>query len=404
MRGTSILLLIFFISFPNFGQKVKFNKGKVAQKNYYAAVTYDELKSKLIIPVEIEGNSYRFLFDTGAPNLISHSLQGVIQTKALKSIQVKDANDKRRSLDVVVIPMLEIGGVSFKNSPAIVNDARSNFLFECLNIDGIIGSNLVRNSIVQIDSRKNQIIITDQTQKLNLEGFDYLDMAMDANQSSPYIWINLVGKGKAREQVLFDTGAEGFYDLSFNSFKKLNELQVFSHLDSAQGFKGIGLFGVSEPTTHYRVQLSSIGFLGAEFTNIISISTMAVKSRIGADLMHFGRVTLNFKDKKFYFEPFDQKVDLQKKVWPFSPTVKDEEIVVGIVWEDTLSEILNFGDRIIMKNDLDTDSMGICNLLVEESPFQNSNELKITLRDASGTLKEIELENYYLESNVNQVE
>ena len=404
MRAIPVWLLILFFSLPVFAQNVNFNKGKVAKKNYYTEVAYTVLKNKIIIPVKIQGQTYQFLFDTGAPNLISHSLKDLIQTKALPSIQVKDANDKRRPLDVVIIPLLDIGGVSFKNSPAIVNDAESNFLFDCLKIDGIIGSNLVRNSIVQIDSNKKQIILTDQAKNLRLQGLDYLDMALHSNQSSPYIWIRLSGEGKASEQVLLDTGAEGFYDLSFNSFKKLNELQVFSHIDSAQGFKGVGLFGVSEPTTHYRVQLTSIDFLDTEFANVTSISTTAVKSRIGADLLRYGKATLNFKQKRFYFEAFDRKVDLQKEVWSFSPTVKNGHIVVGIVWDEDLSTRLKFGDRIVKINELDTGAMDICDLLVKTSPLQDHDELHIIIKDDSEEAREIELENYYLVPNVQKTE
>ena len=404
MRATLVWLLILFFSLPNFAQNVNFNKGKVAKKNYYTKVAYTELKNKIIIRVKIQGQTYRFLFDTGAPNLISHSLKDLIETKALQTIQVKDANDKRRPLNVVVIPLLDIGGVSFKNSPAIVNDTASNFLFDCLKIDGIIGSNLVRDAIVQIDSKKKQIILTDQVRKLGLEGLNYLDMALNSNQSSPYIWIRLKGEGKAREQVLLDTGAEGFYDLSFNSFKKLNELQVFSHIDSAQGYKGVGLFGVSEPTTHYRVQLPSIDLMGTEFVHVISISTKAVKSRIGADLLRYGKATLNFKQKRFYFEAFDSIVDLQEEVWSFSPTVKNGRVVVGIVWDESLSTSLKSGDSIIKMNEVDTGSMDICDLLVKASPLQDQNELNIIFKDSSEKVRELKLENYYLISNVKKAE
>jgi len=404
MRAIPLWLLILFFSLPIIAQNVNFNKGKVVKKNYYAEVPYTELKNKIIIPVKIQGQMYRFLFDTGAPNLISHSLKNLINTKALQAIQVKDANDKRRPLDVVIIPLLDIGGVSFKNSPAIVNDASSNFLFDCLKIDGIIGSNLVRNSIVQIDSKKKQIILTDQVKTLSLKGLDFLDMALNSNQSSPYIWIRLKGEGKASEQVLLDTGAEGFYDLSSNSFTKLNELQVFSHIDSAQGYKGVGLFGVSEPATYYRVQLPSIDFLDIEFTNVISISTTAVKSRIGADLLRYGKATLNFKQKRFYFEAFENKVDLQEEVWSFSPTVKKGQVVVGIVWDEDLSTRLKFGDRIIKINDLDTDTLDICDLLVKASPLQDHQELNIIIKDGSEKENEIKLENYYLEPNIHKVD
>lgn len=399
-RATPIWLLLLFVCLPVFAQKVNFNKGKVIEKNYYTEVAYTQLKNKIIIPVKIQGQTYRFLFDTGAPNLISHSLKDRIETKTLEKIQVKDANDNRRPLHVVVIPLLDIGGVGFKNSPAIVNDANSSFLFDCLNIDGIIGSNLVRNSIVQIDSSKKHFILTDQAQKLNLQDLEYLDMALNSNQSSPYIWIGLKGSGKASEQVLLDTGAEGLYDLSVNSFKKLNELQVFNHIDSAQGYKGVGLFGVSEPSSHYRVQLSSIDFLGAEFENVISISTAAVTSRIGADLFSYGKATLNFKQKKFYFEGFEKRVDLQEEVWPFSPTIKNGEVVVGIVWDDELSTRLKFGTRIIKINDLEINSLDICDLLVKTSPLKDHDELRIIVKDASDKNREIRLENYYLEPNL----
>ncbi len=81
-------------------------------------VPYEELKSKLIFPVQIEGKTYRFLFDTGAPNLIGHALHDQIQTYKINSVQVKDANDSKRPLVVVEIPMLAIGRAFFKNSPA----------------------------------------------------------------------------------------------------------------------------------------------------------------------------------------------------------------------------------------------------------------------------------------------
>lgn len=400
IRIIVLICLVFSVKF--YGQKVKFNKGKALQRNYYTELAYEELKSKLIIPVEIEGNTYRFLFDTGAPNLISHSLREVIETKMINSIDVKDANDQKQPLDVVVIPLLSLGEVSFKNAPAIVNDAKSNFLFECLEIDGIIGSNLLRKSIVQIDSKRKRLILSDNDDAMSLQGLDHLEMALDGNQSSPYIWINLSGTGKAREQVLFDTGAEGFYDLSFNSFKKLNELGAFSHVGQATGFKGLGLFGVSEPTMHYRVQIPFIELLGTTFSNVISISTPAKKSRLGADIFQHGKVTLNFKEHKFYFEPYEKNVNLQESVWAFNPTVQDGELVVGLVWDDELIEQLSPGDKVLQINELKTDSIDICDLLVKRSPLKDQKELRIMVENSAGEVSELHLKKYSVQQNSGQ--
>ena len=123
--------------------------------------------------------------------------------------------------------------------------------------------------------------------------------------------------------------------------------------------------------------------MGTEFVHVISISTKAVKSRIGADLLRYGKATLNFKQKRFYFEAFDSIVDLQEEVWSFSPTVKNGQVVVGIVWDESLSTSLKSGDSIIKMNEVDTGSMDICDLLVKASPLQDQNELNIIFKDSS---------------------
>jgi len=157
---------------------------------------------------------------------------------------------------------------------------------------------------------------------------------------------------------------------------------------------------VAETSSHYRVQMASIDFLGIQFENVISISTGASKSRIGVDLFKYGKATFNFKKKKFYFECAENLVDLQEKVWPFSPTVKNEELVVGIVWDDELSTSLKFGTRIIKINDLDSLSMDICELLVKASPLTNHDELNIIVKDDFKNERKIKLESYYLDPNV----
>ena len=385
------LSVCLLVSFASYGQKVKFNRGRSVEKNFYAVIPYEELKSKLIIPVEIEGKTYRFLFDTGAPNLIGHALNDQIKTNEINSIQVKDANDSKRPLQVVEIPMLAIGGIFFKNSPAVVNDSSSNFLFDCLEIDGIIGSNLVRNSIVQIDTRKREIKITNNEDKLALKGMKSIDMALSKGQSSPYLWISLKGEGKAKEQVLFDTGAQGFYDLSFQSFQTLNGLKVFDKVETANGYKGLGLFGVAEPTLHYRVLVPEISLLGATFENIVSISTTAVKSRIGADILKYGKVTLDYKHQKFYFEPFENRVDLSEELWGLSPTMKESSLVVGLVWEDELAKRVQYGDKILQINEIKVGDMELCDLLIKELPFKNKTNVKITLQDSIGQQQSFDL-------------
>ena len=110
MRTLYVILfvLIFLPSGAN-SQRVKLNKGKSASKKYLSSVEYKELRGKIIIPVEIQGSTYSFLFDTGAPNLITEELSNKISAKQLNLITVRDASDSSRKMKVISIPSIRIG-------------------------------------------------------------------------------------------------------------------------------------------------------------------------------------------------------------------------------------------------------------------------------------------------------
>src|SRR5690606_30150198 len=76
---------------------------------------------------------------------------------------------------------------------------------------------LLRNMIVRISVRENRVVFTDDIQAVNLEHAYAEHMATDKDiQSSPVIKVRL-GQG-ITEELLFDTGFSGFYDLSTQKF------------------------------------------------------------------------------------------------------------------------------------------------------------------------------------------
>jgi hypothetical protein len=54
----------------------------------------------------------------------------------------------------------------FENSVALSSNDDKNLVFDCFNLDGFIGSNLL-NSILQIDTRNKTLIITNDEKNLN---------------------------------------------------------------------------------------------------------------------------------------------------------------------------------------------------------------------------------------------
>ena len=81
--------------------------------------------------------------------------------------------------------------------------------------DGIIGSNMLRNSVIQIDGRNKEIVITDHTDKLGLKNIMYQEVKFAPGQSNPHIMVAVENRGELLgDMVLIDTGSREFYSMS----------------------------------------------------------------------------------------------------------------------------------------------------------------------------------------------
>jgi predicted aspartyl protease len=385
------ICLFFIITNISIAQKVNFKTGTPNVKNYFTEIRYKNLKGKIIIPVIINNETYNFLFDTGAPNLISKNIWEKINSKSIKSISISDANQKKEDMVLATIPSLTIGNVTFKNTSTLVFTGENNLLFNCFKIDGIIGSNLLRKSIVQIKPKEELIILTNSSKKLQLEAADKSKLTLVGNQSSPYITIHLKGENSGTEILLFDTGASGFYDLNKRHFEIFDKKNITQTLAKSNGSSSVGLFGVANKSEQYRIRVSELKINNWIFNNVISVTGDDNNSRIGSDILDYGIVTLDFKEKLFYFEGYESKVDLNEKLLGFSPTIENNKLIVGFVWDDSLKDKIQFGDEIIEINEINIQDKDICNLITEKSVFEDFDVLNITFRNAKGEKTELTL-------------
>lgn len=395
MRNTILNTLFFFIIL-NFScaQTPKLDKGKVAKKSYYTEIAYQDVNGKLIIPVTIKNKTYRFLFDTGAPNLISSELKDELGINSNQKISVSDANSAKEKMDILTIPEFNLGNVLFKNTTALVYNGTDNILFDCFQIDGIIGSNVLKRSVVQISSKKKVIIITNSPKKLNLENAEVSKLKLVGAQSSPYFQIKLKGKKSATEDVLFDSGASGFYDLCLKNYKTFKLHEVINTLSEADGASSVGLFGIAETQNQYRVKIPELRINGIPFKNVITITETDNNSRMGSELLNYGEVTLDFKNKKFYFSPFKTDINLEKKLLGFTPTLKNKKLIVGFVWNDALKNKIAYGDQILKLNKIDLSTIDICDFLTQESIFKEHETLDISFKNSKGKINKIRLKKH----------
>lgn len=391
VRKNIICLAVLLLSIICNSQKITLNQGITKEQNYYSEIPFEYVNSKIIIPVTIEGKTYRFMLDTGAPNCITLKLKNSLSAKVIQQLPITDANNTKSVMDVVALPELTIGGITFQNSVALAYTDENNIIFDCFEIDGFIGSNLLRNSILQIDTNNKVIRITDDITKVTTSKKNGSKIALLGNQSSPFIWIRLNGKKSEKEQVLLDTGMKGFYDLSnrvYNVFKDKTEIKLLS---TGNGSSSLGMFENKKTDDLYRVRVPELTIADAKFVNVTTTTTSDKNSRIGMDFLEHGIGTLDYKNKKFYYSAYNDTTDLSEVTLPFTPTILNNKLSVGVVWDEKLKEKIKSGDEIIELNGINYEQYAICDLITKPSIFKDTVLKDFVIKKADGSLLKVNL-------------
>ena len=395
MKTTRIILLILFVCLINTTycqEGFTLNKGHIAQKNFYTIIPYVEINGKIIIEVSINKKKRKFILDTGAPLSITENLYREINPESTQKIPVTDQSGIEDSLNLVSVPIIEIGGIDFIDIPSLVIN-EGNLIAECYGVDGLIGSNLLRNLIIQFNSREKTIVLTDKSKLLNLKRKNSSNLYLTPHQSSPYIKIKLQKNDTTiNEDVLFDTGADGFYDLSMGTYNFLSEKYViFDRIAEGEGSYTFGLHGAAEKQQHYMLSFPALKINNFTFKNVLTNTTHDQSSRIGLDILKYGKVTLNYKDKQFYIEPFDSQKEtiLTDSTWSVGFTINDNKLNVGIIWDKSLEGKINIGDEVIQFDDYNYQNMDICQLLMLNERINKSSAILILKDIHTSEIKKI---------------
>lgn len=391
MKIKFFLLLIFSYS-QVFSQNINFDKGFIKERNYFEEITYELVNDKIIVAVEINGKSYNFLLDTGAPNIISRRLFEELNLVEKNAVNIKDANNLVQSMHATEIPSLKIGSLNFKNQLAFIYDIHNNNLFSCYNIDGFIGSNLFKKSILKISTSNQKIYITNKIKNLNPQTKPS-KIELIGSQKSPFIKFNFVGKNsnKASEMVLIDTGMDGYYDMANRVFNDFVESGIFEIVGESQGVSGIGIFGAGTRALQRLLKVETAFINNTAIKNLLIETMDDTNSRIGLEFLNHGDLIIDFKNKKAYFEARDTII-LKNIIPKFTPTMIENKFVIGMVWNEDLAKLMRSGDEIISIDNHKVEEMTPCEILELRTKFRNKADYTIEIKNNENKIVSIKIQ------------
>lgn len=386
MRYTFSLIFLLVSATVSLAQRVTFNKGGPNSKNYYEEISYDFINGAMFVTPEINGIKRKFLFDTGAPLQITDELFNELKPEVINHTEITDATGNKGRLNIVSIANLKLNNLSFTGVPALVSGSS---IYKCWQIDGVIGSNLLRTCIVQIIPTKHIIILTDDETKLSLNRKMQTTLETGEPQSYPLFMIQPTDKKTLK--VGFDTGMKDFLRITAAHAKRFEKDSIIEKISTGYGINHMSVFGLAVPDSVSRMKVPLLSIAGCNFTNVITETGNGRNTRVGSKLLDYGIVTIDFIHHSFYFEPTTENTNLNEKLLPLRPIIADNKLVAGVVW-GRLKDEVKTGDQIMSIDGEPCEMIDLCAWLNDKANwFMNKQTTTLTIKDAQGNVKKISL-------------
>lgn len=298
---------------------------------------------KMLVRASVNGVEGRFLLDTGAPCSITHSFAQRAGVRAGQTTQVYDSNGNIAQTEIVDLPDLRLGGFTFSRLQAMKLPEAN--MIEQFGVDGIVGYNLMRQGIVKFDGRAHQFTLTNDTTGLGMDINTAIILADD-----PYSTLVPIRLAGVIDTVMFDTGALDFYEMSSRFYARVQaDTTHFRPLATGSGILSLGAAGLEAESVKHRLLIPN-GFIGnTPFHNITTITTDAIDSRIGSNILLYADVIIDYANQLFYYQPHQaatEPINVYQPEWDVVLTVMDNHLVAGMVWSNAKGNIRS-GDRVV---------------------------------------------------------
>lgn len=390
LLSIALLLLHATACSPSWTTAIRY--GKTIDEPFLETVNTEISNGLIIVPVQIAGNNYRFLFDTGAILSISEEIQQKMDYKKVSTGGLVDSDNNRREVSYVQVDTLKIGKIPFIAQTAFVADFTKNPIIACLNIDGIIGSNLMRFCNWNIDYQNAEVVLFKDTDYPSHKKEMTLPFELN-NQFDQIVSLNL---GKANlKNLKIDYGSNGSLTLSKSSMEVLIEHKIITKTFAENGFVSSGLYGKTSASTREFAWADTLN------NNNFRVEGVELKTGktglIGGEILSRFVVTLNFDEKEICFVPANNTAP-DYSTFGISLGYSDEkEFYIQTILENTPAEEANLvpGLKVIRLNELDfSNGSSFCDYVA--SSQKRSETLELVYLNKAGERKSVILQKRFI--------
>ena len=369
-------------------------EGDVEQPAFTSEVPFEMRMGLVVIKVNINGKDYDFLVDTGAPNVVSKELAAELNLKPKVYQKTGDSQGRKEELGFVEMPEMLIGGVHFIETAAAVADLNQSREIACLNVDGFVGANLMKEAVWEFDYQRKVITIADTIGAFTIPDNAFKIPFTPAGSSTPLVDVSF--DGVTDEHVTFDTGSNDYFNSSDKVRKELLKSGKIENPVISCGASSSGLFGVGKEDSTYTCTIVETK-LGTLTISDQAVSFTGGKARtIGTKFFQHYRMIIDWNAKEIFLIPTDDFVNTTFETFGFTPMYDGSKLVVKmlVLGSEAEKSGIHLGDEILEINGNDYRNMTDerwCDMLYDEQTLRLNKEISLVIR-SNGNEKKVTLQ------------
>lgn len=392
-----VITLVFTNGFTVFSQnKNSIFTGSIVQNSFIEEIPFDLVEGRIIIKVNIKDNVYNFLFDTGAPVVVDNQIAKLFnKSKGYQS--VFDSNGTIQKLPKQKINEMKIGNIIFKNITNFVSDLKFINEIGCINIQGVIGSNLMANAVWQINYVEKKIIFTNNVNSLNLSS-DNKPIKFTIEKGIPVIPFYI--EGNKVDNVILDTGSKGSITITKNNFQNiLKDSKIITSYELCTGAFGVELDTIQT----YNCKNIIVGDNIKIDSTLVTIRNRKAVKRIGFEVLKNYIITLDWKNNDVYFQKSIYTPLENKNSFGFNLIYFEGKVIIGNIYKNSLADLnrIMLFDEVLRINDINCENISNDYYCLLKRDAFNSNKIKITIKRNTKELDLILTKSDYLKNQNN---
>lgn len=272
----------------------------LSQGNFVMTVPIEVEQDRIYLRVTMNGQSYRFLLDTGASQGVIYEDVAVDGLRDWGFIKSVDATGESRQVQTVVLPPLTLGSLTIRDYKV----QRMNRRVKQPDEDGIIGFALFNAGLAaKIDTRQQLLTLTDR--RRHFRDADGEALKYKLIRHVPHVMVSPF-EG-ADDDVLFDTGSPMLY--APNSVQlatmEANVPAVQHQIEgTTYGSRSMGHFGSEHSRKITMLRLERLMWGGFAFRDVHCASVQG-GSHVGAQVLRYGAMIIDPFRKQLIFQPYD---------------------------------------------------------------------------------------------------